>query len=155
MMAALTNRLIVWSVFYCLPDPALIISLQMDDNLRKSPQHPPRKLTTLKLAAGGEASSPLNRLSPWQLLLPIHVFAFNSSECHSTFFHMNVVLQGKNPLRGTSKEEIQLYNLLSTCYFKKLHSLGWPHAKLRLKQTRGLFLQTLRVILYSIILSLA
>ncbi|KAM6186851.1 metaxin-3 isoform 1-T1 [Sarcoramphus papa] len=45
-------------------DPALIISLQMDDNLRKSPQHPPRKLTTLKLAAGGEASSPLNRLSP-------------------------------------------------------------------------------------------
>ncbi|KAM6109418.1 metaxin-3 isoform 2-T2 [Phoenicopterus ruber ruber] len=45
-------------------DPALIISLQMDDNLRKSPQHPPRKLTTLKLAAGGEESSPLNRLSP-------------------------------------------------------------------------------------------
>ncbi|KAK2538834.1 Mtx3 [Columba guinea] len=45
-------------------DPALIISLQMDDNLRKSPQHPPRKLTTLKLAAGGEASSSLNRLSP-------------------------------------------------------------------------------------------
>ncbi|NXW94571.1 MTX3 protein, partial [Alopecoenas beccarii] len=37
---------------------------KMDDNLRKSPQHPPRKLTTLKLAAGGEASSPLNRLSP-------------------------------------------------------------------------------------------
>ncbi|KAM4638063.1 metaxin-3 isoform 2-T2 [Amazona ochrocephala] len=32
-------------------DPALIISLQMDDNLRKSPQHPPRKLKTLKLAA--------------------------------------------------------------------------------------------------------
>ncbi|KAJ7412863.1 Metaxin-3 [Willisornis vidua] len=45
-------------------DPALIISLQMDDNLRKSPQHPPRKLTTLKLAAGGEESSPFNRLSP-------------------------------------------------------------------------------------------
>ncbi|XP_042681870.1 metaxin-3 isoform X4 [Centrocercus urophasianus] len=45
-------------------DPALIISLQMDDNLRKSPQHPPRKITTLKLAAGGEESSPLNRLSP-------------------------------------------------------------------------------------------
>ncbi|POI22722.1 hypothetical protein CIB84_013530, partial [Bambusicola thoracicus] len=44
--------------------PALIISLQMDDNLRKSPQHPPRKITTLKLAAGGEESSPLNRLSP-------------------------------------------------------------------------------------------
>ncbi|NWI33145.1 MTX3 protein, partial [Sula dactylatra] len=37
---------------------------KMDDNLRKSPQHPPRKLTTLKLAAGGEQSSPLNRLSP-------------------------------------------------------------------------------------------
>ncbi|XP_025929556.1 metaxin-3 [Apteryx rowi] len=37
---------------------------KMDDNLRKSPQHPPRKLTTLKLAAGGEESSPLNRLSP-------------------------------------------------------------------------------------------
>ncbi|XP_065512599.1 metaxin-3 isoform X3 [Caloenas nicobarica] len=37
---------------------------KMDDNLRKSPQHPPRKLTALKLAAGGEASSPLNRLSP-------------------------------------------------------------------------------------------
>ncbi|PKK23448.1 metaxin 3, partial [Columba livia] len=37
---------------------------KMDDNLRKSPQHPPRKLTTLKLAAGGEASSSLNRLSP-------------------------------------------------------------------------------------------
>lgn len=47
-----------------LSDPALIISLQMDDNLRKSPQHPPRKLTTLKLAAGGEKGSPLNRLSP-------------------------------------------------------------------------------------------
>ncbi|KAM9251314.1 metaxin-3 isoform 1-T1 [Cariama cristata] len=45
-------------------DRALIISLQMDDNLRKSPQHPPRKLTTLKLAAGGGESSPLNRLSP-------------------------------------------------------------------------------------------
>ncbi|XP_030326286.1 metaxin-3 isoform X2 [Strigops habroptila] len=45
-------------------DPALIISLQMDDNLRKSPQHPPRKLKTLKLAAGGEESSLLNRLSP-------------------------------------------------------------------------------------------
>ncbi|XP_071437248.1 metaxin-3 isoform X3 [Pithys albifrons albifrons] len=45
-------------------DPALIISLQMDSNLRKSPQHPPRKLTTLKLAAGGEESSPFNRLSP-------------------------------------------------------------------------------------------
>ncbi|XP_030323768.1 metaxin-3 isoform X3 [Calypte anna] len=45
-------------------DPALIVSLQMDDNLRKSPQHPPRKLSTLKLAAGGEESSPLNRLSP-------------------------------------------------------------------------------------------
>ncbi|XP_035748703.1 metaxin-3 [Egretta garzetta] len=37
---------------------------KMDDNLRKSPQHPPRKLTTLKLAAGGGQSSPLNRLSP-------------------------------------------------------------------------------------------
>ncbi|NXC16339.1 MTX3 protein, partial [Corythaeola cristata] len=37
---------------------------KMDDNLRKSPQHPPRKLTTLKLATGGEESSPLNRLSP-------------------------------------------------------------------------------------------
>ncbi|NXL53201.1 MTX3 protein, partial [Podilymbus podiceps] len=37
---------------------------KMDDNLRKSPQHPPRKLTTLKLAAGGEESSPLSRLSP-------------------------------------------------------------------------------------------
>ncbi|XP_068279201.1 metaxin-3 isoform X3 [Nyctibius grandis] len=45
-------------------DSALIISLQMDDSLRKSPQHPPRKLTTLKLAAGGEESSPWNRLSP-------------------------------------------------------------------------------------------
>ncbi|XP_027527305.1 metaxin-3 isoform X3 [Neopelma chrysocephalum] len=45
-------------------DPALIISLQMDDNLRKSPQHPPHKLTTLKLAARGEESSPFNRLSP-------------------------------------------------------------------------------------------
>ncbi|XP_039946712.1 metaxin-3 isoform X3 [Hirundo rustica] len=45
-------------------DPALIVSLQMDDNLRKSPQHPPRKLTTLKLAAGGEESSPMSRLSP-------------------------------------------------------------------------------------------
>ncbi|XP_027738270.1 metaxin-3 isoform X3 [Empidonax traillii] len=47
-----------------ISDPALIISLQMDDNLRKSPQHPPRKLTTLKLAAGGEESSPFSRLSP-------------------------------------------------------------------------------------------
>ncbi|NXU59100.1 MTX3 protein, partial [Turnix velox] len=37
---------------------------KMDDNLRKSPQHPSRKLRTLKLAAGGEESSPLNRLSP-------------------------------------------------------------------------------------------
>ncbi|NXL07784.1 MTX3 protein, partial [Mesembrinibis cayennensis] len=46
------------------PDPALIISLQMDDKLDKSPQHPPRKLTTLKLAAGGEESSSLNCLSP-------------------------------------------------------------------------------------------
>ncbi|XP_041326798.1 metaxin-3 isoform X4 [Pyrgilauda ruficollis] len=45
-------------------DPALIVSLQMDDNLRKSPHHPPRKLTTLKLAAGGEESSPMSRLSP-------------------------------------------------------------------------------------------
>ncbi|OXB80880.1 UNVERIFIED_CONTAM: hypothetical protein H355_016897 [Colinus virginianus] len=45
-------------------DPALIISLQMDDNLRKSPQHPPRKITTLKLAAGGEESGPTSRLSP-------------------------------------------------------------------------------------------
>ncbi|NWR23018.1 MTX3 protein, partial [Emberiza fucata] len=36
---------------------------KMDDNLRKSPQHPPRKLTTLKLAAG-EESSPMSRLSP-------------------------------------------------------------------------------------------
>ncbi|NWX58445.1 MTX3 protein, partial [Promerops cafer] len=37
---------------------------KMDDNLRKSPQHPPRKLTTLKLAARGEDSSPMSRLSP-------------------------------------------------------------------------------------------
>uniref|UniRef100_A0A8C8RVG7 Metaxin n=1 Tax=Pelusios castaneus TaxID=367368 RepID=A0A8C8RVG7_9SAUR len=37
---------------------------KMDDNLRKSPQHPPRKLTTLKLTATGEESSSLNRLSP-------------------------------------------------------------------------------------------
>ncbi|NWV86414.1 MTX3 protein, partial [Dasyornis broadbenti] len=37
---------------------------KMDDNLRRSPQHPPRKLTTLKLAAGGEESSPMSRLSP-------------------------------------------------------------------------------------------
>ncbi|KAJ6669834.1 hypothetical protein lerEdw1_000383 [Lerista edwardsae] len=37
---------------------------KMDDNLRKSPQHPPRKLTTLKLSAAGEGNSPLNRLSP-------------------------------------------------------------------------------------------
>ncbi|XP_041326797.1 metaxin-3 isoform X3 [Pyrgilauda ruficollis] len=37
---------------------------KMDDNLRKSPHHPPRKLTTLKLAAGGEESSPMSRLSP-------------------------------------------------------------------------------------------
>ncbi|KAJ7400040.1 Metaxin-3 [Pitangus sulphuratus] len=37
---------------------------KMDNNLRKSPQHPPRKLTTLKLAAGGEESSPFSRLSP-------------------------------------------------------------------------------------------
>ncbi|XP_019387734.1 PREDICTED: metaxin-3 isoform X1 [Crocodylus porosus] len=37
---------------------------KMDDNLRKSPQHPPRKLTTLKLSAAGEESSSLTRLSP-------------------------------------------------------------------------------------------
>nr|XP_048706429.1 metaxin-3 isoform X2 [Caretta caretta] len=37
---------------------------KMDDNLRKSPQHPPRKLTTLKLTATGDESSSLNRLSP-------------------------------------------------------------------------------------------
>ncbi|OXB63328.1 hypothetical protein ASZ78_015663 [Callipepla squamata] len=37
---------------------------KMDDNLRKSPQHPPRKITTLKLAAGGEESGPMSRLSP-------------------------------------------------------------------------------------------
>ncbi|XP_066470845.1 metaxin-3 isoform X2 [Tiliqua scincoides] len=37
---------------------------KMDDNLRKSPQHPPRKLTTLKLSAAGEGNSSLNRLSP-------------------------------------------------------------------------------------------
>ncbi|XP_053263822.1 metaxin-3 isoform X1 [Podarcis raffonei] len=37
---------------------------KMDDNLRKSPQHPPRKLTTLKLSTGGEGNSSPNRLSP-------------------------------------------------------------------------------------------
>ncbi|XP_048359976.1 metaxin-3 [Sphaerodactylus townsendi] len=37
---------------------------KMDDNLRKSPQHPPRKLTTLKLSATGEGNSSVNRLSP-------------------------------------------------------------------------------------------
>ncbi|XP_077673101.1 metaxin-3 isoform X1 [Eretmochelys imbricata] len=37
---------------------------KMDDNLRKSPQHPPRKLTTLKLSATEDESSSLNRLSP-------------------------------------------------------------------------------------------
>ncbi|KAF7250203.1 Metaxin-3 [Varanus komodoensis] len=37
---------------------------KMDDNLRKSPQHPPRKLTTLKLSATGEGNSSPNRLSP-------------------------------------------------------------------------------------------
>ncbi|XP_074851577.1 metaxin-3 isoform X3 [Carettochelys insculpta] len=37
---------------------------KMDDNLRKSPQHPPRKLTMLKLTVTGEESSSLNRLSP-------------------------------------------------------------------------------------------
>ncbi|XP_068858036.1 metaxin-3 isoform X4 [Aphelocoma coerulescens] len=56
----------ILTCYFRLPasDPALIVSLQMDDNLRKSPQHPPRKLTTLKLAAGGEESSPMSRLSP-------------------------------------------------------------------------------------------
>ncbi|KAH0627991.1 hypothetical protein JD844_008630 [Phrynosoma platyrhinos] len=37
---------------------------KMDDNLRKSPQHPPRKLTTLKLSKAGEGNSSPNRLSP-------------------------------------------------------------------------------------------
>ncbi|XP_003216397.1 metaxin-3 [Anolis carolinensis] len=37
---------------------------KMDDNLRKSPQHPPRKLTTLKLSRTGEGNSSPNRLSP-------------------------------------------------------------------------------------------
>uniref|UniRef100_A0A8D0H4C0 Metaxin 3 n=1 Tax=Sphenodon punctatus TaxID=8508 RepID=A0A8D0H4C0_SPHPU len=37
---------------------------KMDDNLRKSPQRPPRKLTILKLSATGDESSLLNRLSP-------------------------------------------------------------------------------------------
>lgn len=64
MMAALTNKTNRIINILLLPDPALIVSLQMDDNLRKSPQHPPRRLTTLKLAAGGEESSPMSRLSP-------------------------------------------------------------------------------------------
>lgn len=42
----------------------MICFLQMDDNLRKSPQHPPQKLTTLKLSSAGEGNSSLNRLSP-------------------------------------------------------------------------------------------
>lgn len=44
----------------------MICFLQMDDNLRKSPQHPPRKLTTLKLSTTGEGNSSVNRLSPWE-----------------------------------------------------------------------------------------
>uniref|UniRef100_A0A2D4FBM3 Metaxin glutathione S-transferase domain-containing protein n=2 Tax=Micrurus corallinus TaxID=54390 RepID=A0A2D4FBM3_MICCO len=37
---------------------------KMDDNLRKSPQHPPRKLTTVKLSTAEEGNNSLNRLSP-------------------------------------------------------------------------------------------
>lgn len=41
---------------------------QMDDNLRQSPQLPPRKLPTLKLTPAEEESNSLQRLSPWQSL---------------------------------------------------------------------------------------
>ncbi|XP_026526360.1 metaxin-3 isoform X1 [Notechis scutatus] len=37
---------------------------KMDDNLRKSPQHPPRKLTTVKLSTAEEGNNSLNQLSP-------------------------------------------------------------------------------------------
>ena len=37
---------------------------QMDDNLRQSPQLPPRKLPTLKLTPAEEESNSLHRLSP-------------------------------------------------------------------------------------------
>lgn len=115
-----------------ITDPALIISLQMDDNLRKSPQHPPRKITTLKLAAGGGESSPLNRLSPWQLLLHTHICLPSILLNITAIFLTNVVLQGKNLLMGSSREETQLYNILSLI-FKKTSSSGLLHAKLKLK----------------------
>lgn len=37
---------------------------QMDDNLRQSPQLPPRKLPTLKLTPAEEEGDSLQRLSP-------------------------------------------------------------------------------------------
>lgn len=105
---------------------------KMDDNLRKSPQHPPRKITTLKLAAGGGESSPLNRLSPWQLLLHTHICLPSILLNITAIFLTNVVLQGKNLLMGSSREETQLYNILSLI-FKKTSSSGLLHAKLKLK----------------------
>lgn len=52
------------SNFIQLSKLAFMLLLQMDDNLRKSPQHPPRKLTTVKLSTAEEGNNSLNRLSP-------------------------------------------------------------------------------------------
>lgn len=65
-MGTPTNHI---SVTIAISQMYLLYFPQMDDNLRQSPQLPPRKLPTLKLTPAEEESNSLQRLSPLTVML--------------------------------------------------------------------------------------
>ena len=90
---------------------------QMDDNLRQSPQLPPRKLPTLKLTPAEEESDSLQRLSPWQT--PYFVSKVTGLWQYSLI--LSVWRQKENAIHRYRKTQARetLYDI----YFFKLGSL--------------------------------